>query len=94
MVLELEKVFKPTFFLFLIMVEAMIVLSKEETSSKVKKLEQTAIQIFQEFNVVPQGGAATELSFMVDMSEADLKKAAEAIKPYAEKAGFQVEIVK
>ena len=76
------------------MVEAMIVLSKEETSSKIKKLEKTIIQLFQEFNVVPQGGAATEISFMVDMSEADLKKAAKAIEPYAKKDGFEVEIVK
>lgn len=74
--------------------EAMIVLSKEETSSKLKKLEKTIIQIFQEFNVTPTGGIATEMSFMVDMNEADLKKVVKIIEGFAQKAGFQVEVLK
>jgi len=75
------------------MVEAMIVLSKEETSSKVKKLEKTILQIFEEFNVVPQGGSAVELSFIVDMPPEDLKKVVEGIKLYSEKDGFDIEVI-
>lgn len=71
----------------------MIILSKEATSSKIKKLEKDTIEIIQEFGVVPQGGAATELSFMVDMSKEDLKKAKNAIKYYSDKAGFDIEII-
>ena len=74
--------------------EAMIVLSKEETNAKVKKLEKTILQIFEEYNTVANGGAATELSFMVDMSEDDLKKVTKAITPFAEKEGFEVEVIK
>ncbi|MBN1923602.1 MAG: hypothetical protein JW791_02465 [Nanoarchaeota archaeon] len=74
--------------------EAMIVLSKEETNTKVKKLEKTLLQIFEEFSVVPQGGAATEISFMVDMNEADLKKITKIIEERAKPEGFDVEVIK
>ena len=74
--------------------EAMIVLSKEETNPKVKKLEKEILQIFQEFNSVPQGGAATEISFLVDMSEADLKKMTKIITERAKPLGFEVELIK
>ena len=75
------------------MVKAMIILSKEEKSSKVRKLEKDVIEIIQEFGVVPKGGSATELSFMVDMSKEDLKKAEEGIKYYSDKAGFDIEVI-
>jgi hypothetical protein len=74
--------------------EAMIVLSKEETNSKTKKLEKEILQIFQEFNVVPQGGAATEISFMVNMEEKDLKKITKIISERAKPHGFDVEVLK
>lgn len=73
--------------------EAMIILSKEETNSKVKKLEKEILQIFQEFNVAPQGGAAVELSFMVDMNGKDLKKVAKIIEERAKPLGFECEVL-
>ena len=74
--------------------EAMIILSKEENSPKVKKLEKTLLQIFEEFNVVPQGGAAVEISFLVDMPEAELKKITKIIEERAKPEGFEVEVIK
>ena len=74
--------------------EAMIVLSKEETNSKIKKIEKELLQIFQEFNVVPQGGAATEMSFMVNMEEKELKKVSKIIGERAKPLGFEMEVLK
>ena len=76
------------------MAETMIILSKEEINSKVKKLEKTVLDIFAEFGATPQGGAALELSFIVNMDDANLKKAVKAITPFAEKQGFKVEVMK
>lgn len=72
----------------------MIVLSKEETNTKIKKLEKEILQIFEEFNATPQGGAATEISFVVDMNEADLKKVTKIITERAKPLGFEVELIK
>ncbi|PIU61496.1 hypothetical protein COX58_01770 [archaeon CG_4_10_14_0_2_um_filter_Archaea_38_6] len=74
--------------------EAMIVLSKEETNSKIKKLEKELLAIFQEFNVIPQEGIATEMSFMVDMPENDLKKITKIIEERAKPHGFELEVIK
>ncbi|MDD2678333.1 MAG: hypothetical protein PHT91_01535 [Candidatus Nanoarchaeia archaeon] len=73
--------------------KAMIILSKEESNSKVKKLEKTVLQILEEFNVVANGGSAVELSFEVDMPPADLKKAVKSIEGFAKKDGFEVEVL-
>lgn len=73
--------------------KAMIILSKEETNSKIKKLEKTVLEILEEFNVVANGGAATELSFEVEMPDADLKKAVKSIESFAKKDGFVVEVL-
>jgi hypothetical protein len=73
--------------------KAMIILSKEETNSKIKKLEKNVLQILEEFNVVANGGAAIELSFEVDMPDADLKKAAKSIEGFAKTDGFAVEVI-
>jgi hypothetical protein len=73
--------------------KAMIILSKEEKSSKVKKLEKNVIQILQEFNVVANGGSAIELSFEVEMPDKDFKQAVKSIKSYAKSDGFTVEVL-
>jgi hypothetical protein len=73
--------------------KAMIILSKEETNSKVKKLEKNVIQILEEFNVVANGGAAIELSFEIEMPDADFKKALKSIESFAKTDGFTVEVI-
>ena len=73
--------------------KAMIILSKEETNAKIKKLEKNVIQILEEFNTVANGGVATELSFEVDMPDADLKKAVKSIESFAKTDGFSVEVI-
>jgi hypothetical protein len=73
--------------------KAMIILSKEETNSKIKKLEKSVLQILEEFNVVANGGSAIELSFEVDMPDADLKKAVKSIEGFAKTDGFAVEVI-
>lgn len=73
--------------------KAMIILSKEETNSKVKKLEKNVLSILEEFNVVANGGSAIELSFEVDMPDSDLKKAVKSIESYAKPDGFDVEVI-
>ncbi|MDD4353725.1 MAG: hypothetical protein PHN56_04680 [Candidatus Nanoarchaeia archaeon] len=73
--------------------KAMIILSKEETNSKVKKLEKNIIQILEEYNVLANGGSAIELSFEVDMPDADFKKALKSIESFAKDDGFNVEVI-
>ncbi|MFA5303885.1 MAG: hypothetical protein WC393_05140 [Candidatus Nanoarchaeia archaeon] len=73
--------------------KAMIILSKEETNSKIKKLEKNVIQILEEYNVVANGGSAVELSFEVDMPDSDFKKALKSIESFAKSDGFSVEVI-
>lgn len=72
----------------------MIILSKEETSKKVKKLEEKVVKLFNQFGLTPQGGAATEISFLVDIEkEKDYKTIIKKLEEYAEKAGYEVEVI-
>jgi hypothetical protein len=73
--------------------KAMIILSKEETNAKIKKLEKNVVQILEEFNVTANGGAATELCFDVEMPDAEFKKALKSIESFAKSDGFDVEVI-
>jgi hypothetical protein len=73
--------------------EAMIVLSKEETSPKLKKLEKKILQVFEEHNKLANGGIATELSFMVDMDEKELKEVVKVIERFGKEEGFTTEVI-
>ncbi len=72
----------------------MIVLSKEETSPKVKKLEKKILQVLEEHNILANGGAATEVSFIVNMEEKELNQVVGVIEKFAKEAGFETEIIK
>ncbi|VVB74602.1 Uncharacterised protein [Candidatus Tiddalikarchaeum anstoanum] len=76
------------------MVEALIVLSKEEASPKLKKLEKKILQVFEEHNTLANGGLATELSFMVNMEEKDLKEVVKVIEKFGKEEGFETEVIK
>ena len=71
-----------------------IFLTREENSSKTRKMEKKIISIFHEFGINPQGGSVVEMSFIADMSDETAKRIEEIIKPIAEKEGYNLEIEK
>ncbi len=74
------------------MVKTLFTLYKDENNRKLKKIEKKIIEIFNQYNLRPQGGILLEMTFMADMDDETKSKILDAIKPIAEENGFLVDI--